>query len=122
VPARKPKALPADASLVEQIRVTVRALELGPADSATVGLALLLAETIDSLDGEMRAKMLAQTSGQLLAVLRELRSRSVVPAVTGGIRRARICSRWAAAPGRRCPPWVRRRPITGRAPVALWVR
>ena len=83
VTARKPKALPADAKLVEQIRETVRALDRGPADTATVGLAVLLAETIDSLDGEMRAKMLAQTSGQLLNVLRELRSRSTVPAVPG---------------------------------------
>jgi hypothetical protein len=83
MPARKRQELPADATLVEQVQETARALELGPADSAAVGLALKLAETIDGMDADMRSKMLAQTSGQLLNVLRELRSRSRVPAVTG---------------------------------------
>jgi hypothetical protein len=72
VTARKPKAPPADASLATRVQATVDALETRPEHAGLVGLALLLARTIDGMDGEMRSRMLGQTSGQLLSVLREL--------------------------------------------------
>jgi hypothetical protein len=74
MPARKPKALPADASLVERVQATVDAFQIGPQHSALVGLALMLARTIDGMDDDVRGRMLGQTSGALLRTLDELRS------------------------------------------------
>jgi hypothetical protein len=67
------KPLPVDASLTERIQVSVDALSIGPADAALVGLALTLARSIDDMDSETKGRMLGQTSGALLHVLRELR-------------------------------------------------
>jgi len=72
--ARKSKALPADASLVERAQATVDAFQIGPQHSALVGLALMLARTNRRMDDEMRGRMLGQTSGALLRTLDELRS------------------------------------------------
>lgn len=72
MPARKPKALPADASLVERVQATVDALDVRPQHSAVIGLALLLARTIDGMDDDVRGRMAGQTAGALLRTLAEL--------------------------------------------------
>ena len=82
MPASKAKALPANANvdfLAKRIQTTVDALQTGPADSALIGLALVLARSIDEMDAETRGRMLGQTSGALLHVLRELRVHAPVP-------------------------------------------
>jgi hypothetical protein len=70
------QSLPADASLSQRIQMSVNALAIGPADAGLVGLAITLARSIDSMDDETRGRMLGQTSGQLLQVLRELRKQA----------------------------------------------
>jgi hypothetical protein len=52
---------------------------VGPADSGLVGLALVLARSIDEMDAETRGRMLGQTSGALLHVSRELRIHAPAP-------------------------------------------
>jgi hypothetical protein len=74
--ARKRPELPPDATLLDRVQETLGALQLGPEDSAVVGLALKLAEAVDGMDEDTRGRMVAQTAPQLLAVLRELRERS----------------------------------------------
>jgi hypothetical protein len=82
MPASKAKALPTNANvdlLAKRIQTTVDALQTGPADSALIGLALVLARSIDEMDAETRGRMLGQTSGALLHVLRELRVHAPAP-------------------------------------------
>jgi hypothetical protein len=64
---------PADATLTECVQATIDALEVSRADSALCGLAFTMAEAIDGMDDELRAKMLGQSAGGLLRVLVELR-------------------------------------------------
>jgi len=80
--ASKAKALYENANvdqLATRVQTTVDALQTGPADSALVGLALVLARSIDEMDAETRGRMLGQTSGALLHVLRELRAHAPSP-------------------------------------------
>jgi hypothetical protein len=70
------QSLPADANLVTRVHASIDALNVGPADAGLVGLAFTLARSIDSMDDETRGRMLGQTSGQLLQVLRELRKQA----------------------------------------------
>jgi hypothetical protein len=72
----KPLATDANANLATRVQATVDALQTGPADAGLVGLAYTLARSIDSMDDETRGRMLGQTSGQLLQVLRELRKQA----------------------------------------------
>ncbi|MPZ60103.1 MAG: hypothetical protein GEU93_02170 [Propionibacteriales bacterium] len=74
--ARNRQLRPADALLVPAVQESVKALKLGPEDSAAVALALDLARSLDEMGGELHTKMLAQTSGQLLRVLEHLHDRS----------------------------------------------
>jgi hypothetical protein len=74
--ASKTKPVPTDAKLVARVQASIDALNVGPADAGLVGLALTLARSIDSMDDETRGRMLGQTSGQLLQVLRELRKQA----------------------------------------------
>ena len=71
--ASRTKPLPTDANLATRVQASIDALTVGPADSALIGLALALARSIDEMDEVLRGKMLGQTSGALLHVLRELR-------------------------------------------------
>jgi hypothetical protein len=70
-------------SLTEAVTREVSARRLGPEDEGLVALARTLATTIDKMDEETRGRMLGQTSGQLLAVLKELATRRPVAAVPG---------------------------------------
>lgn len=74
--AKRRTLKPADHTLTGAVDATVAALRLDDEDNAVVRLAYTLAETIDDMDDETRAKMLGQTAGQLLNVLRELDTRS----------------------------------------------
>jgi hypothetical protein len=65
-----------DANLVARVQASIDALNIGPADAGLVGLAITLARSIDSMDDETRGRMLGQTIGQLLQVLRELRKQA----------------------------------------------
>ena len=98
VPASKAKALPTNPNLdflTTRIQTTVDALQAGPADAALVGLALVLARSIDEMDAETRGRMLGQTSGALLHVLKELRLHApAVPAQSWSEQHPR----WAAQP------------------------
>jgi hypothetical protein len=79
MPASKTKALPTNANvdlLAKRIQTTVDALQTSPADSALIGLALVLARSIDEMDADTRGRMLGQTSGALLHVLKELRQQA----------------------------------------------
>jgi hypothetical protein len=58
--------------LLRSVRQSVRELRLGPEHAGLVKLAETLADTIDGMDAETRARMLAQTSGQLARVLENL--------------------------------------------------
>jgi hypothetical protein len=77
VPANRTKPLPANANLATRVQASIDALTVGPADSGLVGLALTLARSIDEMDAETRGRMLGQTSGALLHVLKELRQQAV---------------------------------------------
>lgn len=54
----------------------IDALEIKATDEGLVGLAFLLAATIDGMDDGMRQKMLGQTAGQLVNVLAALRNQA----------------------------------------------
>jgi hypothetical protein len=60
-------------TLTEAVQTSVDALTVSPADFALVKLAMVLAQAIDSMTDEVKGRMLAQTTPQLLATLRELR-------------------------------------------------
>jgi hypothetical protein len=62
-----------NATLIKRVQASVNALDITPADEALVGLALLLARTVDGMDDETPARMLGQTAGQLVGVLAALR-------------------------------------------------
>jgi hypothetical protein len=77
MPASRTKPLPADANLATRVQASIDALTVGPADSGLIGLALVLARSIDEMDADVRGGMLGQTSGALLHVLKELRQQAV---------------------------------------------
>lgn len=66
---------PVDGGLEAAVAETVSALPLGPADAALVRLATMIARTIDSMDDDLRARMLAQTAPGMLAALKALHER-----------------------------------------------
>ena len=59
-------------TLLESVRATLATLNIGPQHAAMVRSAELLAHTIDGMDREERAKMLAQTIPVLGRVLDQL--------------------------------------------------
>jgi hypothetical protein len=77
MPASKSKALPVDANLATRVQASVDALTITQADSGLIGMALVLARSIDEMDADVRGRMLGQTSGALLHVLKELRQQAV---------------------------------------------
>jgi hypothetical protein len=70
------RRLPVNATLIKRVQASVNALDITPADEALVGLALLLARTVDGMDDETPARMLGQTAGQLVGVLAALRKQA----------------------------------------------
>ena len=100
VPARQKRPRIAhDGPLVPAVAETLDALQLGPEDAGTAALALMLARTIDNMDDEQRARMVAQTSGQLSRVLETLAARSArrPPVVTPSRRSSVEMDRVTAA-------------------------
>lgn len=87
---------PSAGPLRAAVTATVNELGLGPENAGLIELAKVLASTIDEMPPDVRQRMLAQTSGSLLATLRELaQPRPVVAAPPGSkldelrLRRAR---------------------------------
>jgi hypothetical protein len=74
--ASRRKRLLVNATLIKRVQASVNALEITPADEGLVGLALLLASTIDGMDDDTKQKMLGQTAGQLVGVLAALRKQA----------------------------------------------
>jgi hypothetical protein len=68
-----------EANLTTRVQATVDVLQTGPADAALIGLALVLARSIDEMDETTRGKMLGQVSGAMLHVLQELRLHAPAP-------------------------------------------
>jgi hypothetical protein len=66
----------ADRTLVAAVRVTVAALDAPETDRALIGVAVVLAETIDLMGPGERLSLLPQHTGQLQRALAELEARA----------------------------------------------
>ncbi|MCG3757378.1 hypothetical protein [Amycolatopsis sp. Poz14] len=62
----------APSTLLDAVRTTCKALELGSEQAARVRVAELLAATVDEMSAEQRARLLGQTVPPLLRVLEQL--------------------------------------------------